>query len=274
MRGRRIAVLTGAGCSTESGIPDYRGPETRRRARNPIQYRAFMSDREARRRYWARALVGWRRFDGKLPNPAHRALAELERAGRLTGVVTQNVDRLHQAAGSCHVVELHGALQEVVCLGCGTLHARPQVQAELEARNPTFVGRGAPLAPDGDADLDAIRGFELVTCPCGGDLKPNVVFFGESVPQARGSAAWRIVDEADVLLVVGSSLAVYSGYRFVRGAAQRGQPVAILNLGETRGDSLAQVRLHAKAGEALPALAAALSTGDPAASTRHPRRCG
>jgi len=258
LRNRRVAVLTGAGCSTESGIPAYRGPETRRRARNPIQYRSFMNDREARRRFWARALVGWRRFAGKSPNDAHRALADLERDGILTGLVTQNVDRLHHDAGSAHVVELHGALHEVVCLECGALRLREEVQRELEAANPSFVSRRAEMAPDGDAELEGIAGFELVTCACGGDFKPNVVFFGEGVPKPRVDAAWAIVDAADVLLVVGSSLAVYSGYRFVRGAAKRKQPVAILNLGETRGDPHATLLLNMKAGEALPKLAAAL----------------
>jgi len=261
LRDRRIAVLTGAGCSTESGIPDYRGPETRRRARNPIQYRAFMQDREARRRYWARALVGWQRFRDKSPNPAHTSLAALERAGIVTGIVTQNVDRLHQAAGSLRVIELHGALEEVVCLECGHVHPRKRVQEELEARNPRFACPSAPMAPDGDADVEPVAHFDLVTCPCGGDLKPNVVFFGESVPKERVDAAWWLVRDADVLLVVGSSLAVYSGYRFVRGAARDNQPVAIVNLGPTRGDAQATVRVSMRAGCALPAVAHALLDG-------------
>lgn len=256
---RRIAVLTGAGISTESGIPDYRGPETRRRARNPIQYRAFMSDRVARQRYWARAVVGWRRFRQAEPNPGHRALAELQCAGLLTGLITQNVDRLHQRAGSKDVVELHGALAEVACMACAAIVPRVAVQARLEALNPGWGHDEVEMAPDGDAELDATSTFRLVTCDaCDGDLKPHVVFFGENVPKPRVDAAWRIVDAADVLLVVGSSLTVYSGYRFVRGAAKREQPIAILNLGETRGDPHASVRVDAPAGEVLTRLAGVL----------------
>lgn len=260
LRGRRVAVLTGAGCSTESGIPDYRGPETRRRARNPIPFRRFLDDPAARRRYWARALVGWRKFAGKAPNAAHRALAELERRGVLTGLITQNVDRLHQAAGSRDVIELHGALEEVLCLGCGAVGSRVALQERLEGLNPSWVGRRAEMAPDGDAEIDETAGFRVVDCErCDGPLKPHVVFFGEGVPKERVEAAWARVDAADVLLVVGSSLAVYSGYRFVRGAAKRGQPVAILNLGETRGDPHAAVKVEARAGDALPALARLLA---------------
>lgn len=259
VRGRRIGVLTGAGISTESGIPDYRGPETRRRARNPIQWRQFVSDEEARRRYWARALLGWHRFSNKAPAAGHLALAELERVGIVTGVVTQNVDRLHHAAGSSRVVELHGSLHEVVCLSCGDLTPREAFQAELALRNPGWLDRSAEVAPDGDAELDDVAGFEVVPCVrCRGALKPHVVFFGEGVPKPRVDAAWSIVDEADVLLVVGSSLAVFSGYRFVRGAAKRGQPIAIVNLGETRGDVHANIRLDARAGDVLPALVDAL----------------
>ncbi|MCA9615717.1 MAG: NAD-dependent protein deacetylase [Sandaracinus sp.] len=255
LHGKRVAVLTGAGISTESGIPDYRGPETRRRARNPIQGREFVASEDARRRYWARALLGWRRFADKRPAAGHQALAELEAAGVLTGLVTQNVDRLHHGAGSRNVVELHGSLHEVVCLGCGALSPREPLQAELARRNPGWVERVVEMAPDGDAELDDVRGFEVVPCvACGGALKPHVVFFGEGVPKERVDTAWAIVDAADVLLVVGSSLAVFSGYRFVRGAAKRGQPVAIVNLGETRGDVHASIRVDARAGDVLPAL--------------------
>jgi NAD-dependent deacetylase sirtuin 4 len=262
-RGQRICVLTGAGCSTESGIPDYRGPETRRRARNPIQYRAFVKSAEARRRYWARAMVGWDRFRGAAPNPAHHALARMETAGLLTGLLTQNVDRLHTAAGSREVVELHGALADVRCLGCGALEPRIAVQRRLRELNPGWSGEGAPIemAPDGDAELegDAIARFQVADCrACGGPLKPDVVFFGESVPRRRVEDAYRRLGEADVLLVVGSSLAVFSGYRFVRRAEREGTPVAILNLGDSRGDRHARVRVEAKAGQALPALAEAL----------------
>jgi NAD-dependent SIR2 family protein deacetylase len=262
LRGRRIAVLTGAGCSTESGIPDYRGPGTRARARNPVKYRKFVEDAHARRRYWARSLVGWPRFRSAVPNAGHLALAELEQSGRVVGLVTQNVDRLHHAAGSTRVVELHGALTEVRCLACGRITPRDHMQERLLALNPHWDVRRAELAPDGDAELtdEQIAGFREVGCDaCGGVLKPHVVFFGEAVPRATVDAAWSIVDAADVLLVVGSSLAVFSGYRFVRGAKERGMPVAILNLGESRGDPLADVRVDARIGDALPRLAGALA---------------
>jgi len=256
MRGKKAAILTGAGCSTESGIPDYRGPGTRRRAKNPLEYREFVQSDAARRRYWARSVLGWTRVAAAKPNSAHKAIAALQRAGRLTGLVTQNVDRLHQAAGATDVVELHGALHEVICLECGWLGARAEVQAELLARNPGWDRQAAVLAPDGDAELEAVDGFVVVECPtCAGVLKPHVVFFGESVPVARVDAAWRIVNEADVLLVVGSSMTVFSGYRFAKGAAKRGLPVVILNLGPTRADPHACLRIDASAGAALQCLA-------------------
>lgn len=264
LRGRRIAVLTGAGVSTESGIPDYRGPETRRRARNPIRFTDYMKDDLLRARYWARSLLGWERFSTAEPNPAHRALAALEHAGRTTGLVTQNVDRLHQAAGSRDVVELHGALAEVRCLDCGALEPRHELQHRLVVLNPEVLAHAAELAPDGDAELDASRAllarFRVPRClRCDGTLKPNVVFFGENVPRAIVEAAYARVASSEALLVVGTSLAVFSGYRFVRLAAERGIPVAIVNLGPTRGDPHATVRVSARAGEVLPALVAALT---------------
>ncbi len=262
LRDRRIVALTGAGCSTESGIPDYRGPETRRRARNPIRHRAFLNDPEARRRYWARSAVGWPRIAGARPNAGHEALARMERAGLVCGVITQNVDGLHEAAGSRRVVALHGALARVRCLACGDLEPRDAFQRRLRRRNPGGLARAAEIAPDGDAELgpEAARAFVVPGClRCGGVLKPDVVFFGENVPRARLAEAWRLFDEADALLVAGSSLAVYSGYRFVREAVRRSMPVAIVNLGPTRGDAHAAVRLEARLGEALPRLAAALT---------------
>lgn len=261
LAGRRLAVLTGAGCSTESGIPDYRGPGTLARARNPIQYREFVRSAEARKRYWARSLLGWPRVRAARPNPAHRALAALEGAGVATGLITQNVDRLHHAAGSRCVVELHGALERVRCLGCGAVTDRAAVQERLLALNPDWPARSAALAPDGDADLPAqlVAGFRVAGCPaCGGDLKPDVVFFGESVPRATVDAAAALVDSAGALLVVGSSLAVFSGYRFARRAGERGIPVVIVNLGGTRADPLAAVRVDGRAGEVLPVIAARL----------------
>ncbi len=262
MTGRRFAVLTGAGCSTESGIPDYRGPETRRRARNPIEYRAFVGSAEARRRYWARSLAGWPRMRAAAPNAGHAALAALEASGRVTGLVTQNVDRLHHRAGSEAVVELHGALAEARCLGCGAIEDRDGVQARLQALNPGFEGRVVEHAPDGDAEVDvgAWTDFVVADClACGGILKPNVVFFGESVPRETVARAFEVIDGAEGLLVVGTSLAVYSGLRFVRHAAALGRPVAMVNLGApSRGAELAELHVDGPSGQVLPALAEAL----------------
>ncbi|MEM9191254.1 MAG: NAD-dependent protein deacetylase [Myxococcota bacterium] len=258
--GRRLTVLTGAGVSTDSGIPDYRGPETRRRARNPIQYRQFLKKPEARRRYWARAVVGYERFRKARPNPGHYALAELERRGLIRGVVTQNVDRLHQAAGSRRVIELHGALAEVVCMHCGATELRSHLQERLLEQNPGWMEMQGTIAPDGDADVDedVTSRFQMAHClECGGPLKPAVVFFGESVPKPVVERAYALVDEGDALLVVGSSLAVYSGFRFVRHAEKHGIPVAIVNLGESRGDPLAELVVDRSATAMLEALAAA-----------------
>jgi NAD-dependent SIR2 family protein deacetylase len=266
--GQKVVVLSGAGVSTESGIPDYRGPatqETRRREdRTPIQADAFMNEPETRRHYWARSAIGWPSFRDTEPNPGHRALARLEAAGVVQGIITQNVDRLHQSAGSRRVIELHGALAEVVCLDCGALTDRDAEQRRLLDRNAGWTDRAAALAPDGDADLprSVTAQFDVPACrSCGGPLKPNVVFFGGSVPPERVDAAWSLLAEADVLLVTGSSLHVYSGYRFVRGAAQSGQPIGIVNLGPTRGDDLARVCVDGKTGEVLPGLADAVTTG-------------
>ena len=268
LRGRRTAVLAGAGVSTESGIPDYRGPTTRHVERRPVQYDEFVRDAEARRRYWARASRGWARVADAEPNAGHRALARLEAAGAVSGLVTQNVDGLHGRAGSRRVVQLHGSLADVACLGCGRLWPRAEVQAQIAARNPGWLDAatlGGAAAPDGDVELapTAVARFDPPACPsCGGELKPDVVFFGESVPKARVATARAIVSAADALLVVGSSLTVYSGYRFVRQAEAEGTPVAIVTLGETRGHRHAAVALDARLGDALPALADALCGGD------------
>lgn len=238
--GMRVALLTGAGCSTESGIPDYRGPITIKRERTPITYQEFVRDEMARRRYWSRSVLGWPKIRRTRPNETHRHITRLESAGLVTGLITQNVDGLHGDAGSANVVELHGSLAEVVCLGCGAIRSRGELQDELEATNAEWleVHHDSGQAPDGDARVarEASREFEYPDCRCGGILKPNVVFFGENVPRAVVDRAWRIYDEADLLWVVGSSLTVYSGYRFVRRAASERKPVAIANLGETRGD--------------------------------------
>jgi NAD+-dependent protein deacetylase sirtuin 4 len=263
LRGKRVVALTGAGCSTESGIPDYRGPDTPPRTRPPIQHREFVDKPDMRRRYWARSVLGWPRMANAQPNAGHRALAELEAAGVLAGLITQNVDGLHGRAGSAHVVELHGALRRVRCLACEHVITRDELQRRLLARNPSWPDRARriAIAPDGDADLsdDEVAGFELVACDsCDGVMMPDVVFFGGSVPRATLDAAWAMFDRAEVLLVVGSSLTVFSGYRFVRRAAERGVPVAILNRGATRGDDLAALRLDAPAGATLTAVAGAL----------------
>jgi NAD-dependent SIR2 family protein deacetylase len=268
--GRRVVALTGAGCSTESGIPDYRGAGSPAPARHPIQHDAFLRRPDVRQRYWARSTVGWARFSRARPNAAHHALAQLEEAGVLAGVITQNVDRLHQEAGSRRVVELHGALADVLCLECGAAEPRAEVQDRLLAVNPGWLDRAAAMAPDGDADLPAaeVATFEVVGCRrCGGTLKPDVVFFGGSVAERTLATAWELFEEADVLLVVGSSLAVYSGFRFVRRAAERGLPIAVVNLGPTRADELAHERIAARAGDVLPRLAARLLEAKTAVAT-------
>jgi NAD-dependent SIR2 family protein deacetylase len=260
VRGRRVVALTGAGCSTESGIPDYRG-EGRPARRAPIQYREFVGSEAHRRRYWARAVVGWSTIAEARPNPAHRALAALEEAGVVAGVITQNVDGLHHAAGSRRVVELHGSLARVRCLGCGARVERAELQRRLLDANPGWLDRAAVSAPDGDAVLpdDVVAGFRVDACRrCGGVLKPDVVFFGENVPPPVVEAAWRLFGDAELLLVIGSSLAVFSGYRFVLRAAERGVPIAIVNRGPTRGDDRAVVRLDAAAGAVLSDLVTSL----------------
>ena len=264
--GRRVVALTGAGCSTESGIPDYRGEGTRARARNPIRFNTYVRDPAARSRYWARSVLGWPQLRAAEPNAAHRALAELEAAGVVHTLITQNVDRLHQAAGSRRVIELHGALAEVRCLACGALESRDQLQARLLAKNPGWTAQEAELAPDGDAELEPERPFCVAGCRvCSGVLKPHVVFFGEQVPAERVEAAYAAVEAAELLLVLGTSLAVFSGLRFVRRAAAQGTPVAIVNCGPTRGDELATLKLEARVGALLPRLSARLSLARDAA---------
>ena len=263
-RGRRVVALTGAGLSTESGIPDYRGPTAKPRA--PMQHREFVDRAEMRRRYWARSLLGWPRLAGAEPNAGHLALAELERRGVLAGIITQNVDSLHHKAGSEHVVELHGALERVRCLACGALTSRDDLQQRLLDANPSWRVAEVPIAPDGDAELGVVvdesrlEGFTVVACgACGGVLMPDGVFFGGSVPKPTLDAAWALFEQAELLLVAGSSLTVFSGYRFVRRAAERAIPVAIVNLGPTRGDPHAQLRIDERCGIALPQLARALA---------------
>jgi NAD-dependent SIR2 family protein deacetylase len=255
LAGRRFVALTGAGCSTESGIPDYRGGG-RTGPRNPIQHDAFLRRREVRQRYWARATIGWASFRTAQPNPAHRALAALEAAGPLAGVITQNVDRLHHRAGSRRVVELHGALAQVRCLGCGAGEQRDDVQARLLEANPGWLETASEiqLGPDGDSELpgDLVAAFAVVGCRvCGGELKPDVVFFGGTVAERTLAAAWELFERAEILLVVGSSLTVYSGFRFVRRARELDLPIALVNQGPTRADDLVHTKISAAASEIL-----------------------
>jgi NAD-dependent SIR2 family protein deacetylase len=259
---RDFLVLTGAGVSTDSGIPDYRGPDGTRRV-TPVQYHEFVRSADARRRYWARASVGWERFATVEPNAGHRAIARLQSIGALGALITQNVDGLHQAAGSRDVVELHGELAAVVCLACCARSRRTALNERIRSLNPDFHPEARELRPDGDVDLAEadVAGFVIPPClRCGADLlKPDVVFFGESVPKARVARCCALTDAAGALLVLGSSLTVFSGYRFVRRAAERGVPVAIVTRGPSRGDAEATVRLDAALGDVLPALAERLA---------------
>ena len=253
-RHQRLFVLTGAGCSAPSGIPDYRDSDGRWKRAAPMTYQAFMQSEAARRRYWARSLTGWRRIRAAAPNAAHTALARLEASGKCEHLTTQNVDRLHQAAGSARVIDLHGRLDRVLCAGCGATSPRADLQDELIRRNADWAALDARDAPDGDADLDGVdfSAFEVPACAeCGGVLKPDVVFFGENVPRRRVERAYAHLDASDAVLVVGSSLMVYSGYRFVERAAAAGKPIAAVNLGRTRADALLALKLEASCETAL-----------------------
>jgi NAD-dependent SIR2 family protein deacetylase len=260
---KRLVVLTGAGCSTRSGIPDYRSPGGAWTRHQPIYYSAFVRSAEVRRFYWARSYRGWPRFDRARPNDTHRALAQLERDGVVHQLITQNVDDLHQEAGSRAVVQLHGRNRVVVCLDCGGELPREEMQERLRDRNAEWLAAArwndlhaddADFAPDGDAAVarEVIGGFHVPECHrCGGVLKPAVVFFGESVPREKVDYAMSRVDEADALLVVGSSLTVWSGFRFAKRAHERGLPIAILNIGPTRADELATLKIEEECGAAL-----------------------
>jgi len=262
LRGRRTVALTGAGVSTESGIPDYRSPESLARARRPTHGPEFARSAAVRRRYWARAFVGWERFRHARPGPAHLAAARLEACGVLAALITQNVDRLHHAAGSRRVTELHGALAEVVCLGCGAPESRDALQERLRAENPGWEAGAGPTAPDGDAELadERIACFRVPACAsCGGVLKPRVVFFGDNVPRPVVEEAYARLAEAEALLIAGTSLAVFSGYRFLVRAAERGIPIVIVNRGPVRGEERAAMKVEASTGETLSAVAARLA---------------
>ncbi|MFI9504447.1 NAD-dependent protein deacetylase [Nocardia sp. NPDC052566] len=263
LTGRRVVVLTGAGLSTDSGIPDYRGPSSP--PRNPMTYQQFVGDAAFRQRYWARNHVGWRRMDASRPNPGHRALARLERMGVVTGLITQNVDLLHTKAGSRRVIDLHGTYARVCCLACGALISRMALAERLEAANPGFADGvltdGVEVAPDADAVVTDTESFRMVDCErCGGMLKPDIVYFGESVPKERVGAAYDLVDNADAMLVAGSSLTVMSGLRFVRHAAKQAKPVVIVNRGNTRGDELSTLTMDLGCSATLTALADSLQT--------------
>ncbi len=245
---RSIFVLSGAGVSTRSGIPDYRGADGEWKRRAPVQYLPFLSDPATRARYWARSFVGWPVVERAEPNRAHHALVALETQGKLSTLVTQNVDGLHQRAGQQAVIDLHGRIDQVACLGCAVRHTRATVQLMLADSNPAWAGMTAGVAPDGDADLESadFNSFKEPTCPgCGGMLKPDVVFFGENVPRDRVDAAAASLRSSDAMLVMGSSLMVYSGFRFARMARDNGLPLAILTRGKTRADHLATLKLHA-----------------------------
>lgn len=254
-RHTRIFVLGGAGCSTDCGIPDYRDESGEWKRARPVMYQDFMGHASVRQRYWARSLVGWQRFGSARPGATHRALARLEQLGSVELLVTQNVDRLHQAAGSRRVIDLHGRLDQVRCMGCERRSSREELQERLVAANPDWAEIiPARQAPDGDADLEQLdfTGFEVPGClACGGLLKPDVVFFGESVPPARVTMAMSALARADAMLVAGSSLMVYSGYRFVQAAAARAMPIACVNLGRTRADELLTLKLSVPCATAL-----------------------
>ena len=250
----RLFVLTGAGCSTASGIPDYRDDNGDWKRARPVMLQPFLADESTRQRYWARSVVGWQRMRAARPNDAHRALAVLERDGRIEQLVTQNVDGLHQAAGSRDVIDLHGRVDVVVCLDCGARVPRARVQAELVRRNPGFAALEALAAPDGDADLEQVdfAAFDVPACErCGGLLKPDVVFFGENVPKERVGRAMAALQRSDAVLVVGSSLMVLSGYRFAQAAAAAGKPIAAVNLRLTRADDLLALKIAERCTDAL-----------------------
>ena len=253
----RLFVLSGAGISTDSGIPGYRDADGRWRRTPPVLLQDFLRSESVRQRYWARSIVGWPIVASARPNIAHDALARLEAAGRFGQLVTQNVDGLHQRAGNSQVIELHGNLDRVVCVECGALHPRALIQRTLEALNPQYQAATIATAADGDADIEHLDLdlFRVPQCPrCAGVVKPNVVFFGEGVPGHGVDAALRSLEQADAMLVVGSSLMVYSGFRFCEWAGTKGKPIAAVNLGRTRADHLLALKIERPCAEALASL--------------------
>jgi NAD-dependent SIR2 family protein deacetylase len=266
---RGVVVLSGAGLSTESGIPDYRGPSGAARRHTPMTYQTFTRDPVARRRYWARSHLGWRTIGAARPNDGHRAVARLQELAVVDGIITQNVDGLHQAGGARGVVELHGNLARIACLDCGEISPRDELIERLDAANPDFAATVTAVNPDGDVELDdaELDGFVVVDCTgCGGMLKPDVVYFGETVPRDRVDRSFALVASARTLLVLGSSLTVMSGRRFVLRAAKDGIRVAIVNQGETRGEPYAGLTVDAPLGVVLPELVARLTSMISAAS--------
>ena len=264
----RLLVLTGAGCSTQAGIPDYRDADGAWKRSAPMRFQLFVGDDVARRRYWARSMVGWRTMALARPTSAHHALAQLESQGHVRLLVTQNVDGLHNQAGSYQVIDLHGRIDTVCCLGCGQRTPRRDLQQDLLRRNPSWATLDALSAPDGDADLEGLdfAQFDVPACSaCGGMLKPDVVFFGENVPRDRVADVRSALAESDAVLVAGSSLMVYSGFRFVEDAVAVGKPVAAVNMGRTRADALLALKLEHEVGAALEKLAAALMPSNLAA---------
>ncbi|WP_106536733.1 NAD-dependent protein deacetylase [Haloactinopolyspora alba] len=261
LAGRRVTVLTGAGISTDSGIPDYRGPDSPPRA--PMTYQQFVGDPDRRRHYWARNHVGWRHVHETRPNPGHLAVRRMEDLGGVNGVITQNVDTLHEVAGSRNVIDLHGRYDRVICLTCGRRISRDHLAERLDALNPGFADDvpDAEIAPDADAVIEATAHFRVADCEhCGGILKPEIVYFGENVPKARVEKAFAMLDDADGLLVAGSSLTVMSGLRFVRRAHKTDRPIVIVNRGSTRGDDLATVKIDRGCSPTLTTMAEALAT--------------
>jgi len=261
-RSKSLAVLCGAGVSTASGIPDYRDRNGERKHAEPIQFNEFINSKHCRKRYWARSYIGWRRFSTARPNGAHAALANLESSGRVDTLITQNVDRLHHAAGSRRVIELHGDLSNVRCLGCGEISARDAFQRRLEEQNPDWHAEVYRFKPDGDAELadSSYQKFAVPACgECDDIIKPDVVMFGEAVPKERVRDATAVIDRSDALLVVGSSLMVFSGFRFARQAAAQDKPIVIVNQGRTRADDLAAHKVEADCAHILSAAIERLS---------------
>jgi NAD-dependent SIR2 family protein deacetylase len=275
-RHSRLFILTGAGCSTESGIPDYRDAGGGWKRPAPVMFQAFMGEAATRQRYWARSLVGWQRLRTARPNDAHRALAHLQRQDRVAHLVTQNVDGLHQAAGSQEVIDLHGRIDQVRCMSCHRRQPRDAVQADLVRLNPGWADIDALQAPDGDADLERrdFSRFQVAACPqCGGVLKPDVVFFGEQVPSDRVRRSMSQLMQADAMLVIGSSLMVYSGYRFAQAAALAGKPIAAVNLGRTRADALLALKVTLPCSAALAFLLQAAADAQPGRQAQLTANC-